>query len=74
MSIIKGTNILLGISAGIAAYKSPQIVRKLKELGANVQVVLSKNADEFVTKVTKEFRKQNLLLDHFAGFQEWMMQ
>ena len=52
MSIIKGTNILLGISGGIAAYKSPQIVRKLKELEANVQVVLSKNANEFVTKVT----------------------
>ena len=52
MSIIKGANMLLGISGGIAAYKSPQIVRKLKELGANVQVVLSKNADEFVTKVT----------------------
>ena len=52
MSIIKGTNILLGISGGIAAYKSPFIIRKLNELGANVQVVLSKNAHEFVTKVT----------------------
>lgn len=52
MSIIKGTNILLGISGGIAAYKSPLIIRKLSELGANVQVVLSKNAHEFVTKVT----------------------
>ncbi len=52
MSMIKGAKILLGISGGIAAYKSPQIVRKLKELEANVQIVFSKNAHEFVTKVT----------------------
>jgi len=36
MSTIKGANILLGISGGIAAYKCPQLVRKLKELEANV--------------------------------------
>ena len=52
MSMIKGAKILLGISGGIATYKSPQIVRKLKELEANVQIVFSKNAHEFVTKVT----------------------
>jgi phosphopantothenoylcysteine decarboxylase/phosphopantothenate--cysteine ligase len=40
--------VLLGVSAGIAAYKTPDLVRKLGELGAEVQVILSKNADQFV--------------------------
>lgn len=41
--------VLLGISAGIAAYKTPDLVRKLLQLGAEVQVVMSKNSDQFVT-------------------------
>ena len=40
--------VLLGVSAGIAAYKTPDLVRKLSELGAQVQVILSKNANQFV--------------------------
>lgn len=40
--------VLLGITAGIAAYKTPDLVRKLTERGAQVQVTLSKNADQFV--------------------------
>ena len=40
--------VLLCVSAGIAAYKTPDLVRKLGELGAQVQVILSKNADQFV--------------------------
>ncbi|MCH2191418.1 MAG: bifunctional phosphopantothenoylcysteine decarboxylase/phosphopantothenate--cysteine ligase CoaBC [Gammaproteobacteria bacterium] len=40
--------VLLGVSAGIAAYKSPDLVRKLSELGAEVEVILTKNADQFV--------------------------
>jgi len=55
-SLIKNTsiknltnkNVLLGISAGIAAYKTPDLVRKLTERGANVQVILTKNAEQFV--------------------------
>ncbi len=40
--------VLLGVSAGIAAYKAPDIVRKLTELGAEVEVILTRNADQFV--------------------------
>jgi len=40
--------VLLGVSAGIAAYKTPDLVRKLTELGAQVQVIMSKNSDQFV--------------------------
>lgn len=45
-------NVLLGISAGIAAYKTPDLVRKLTERGANVQVILSKNAEQFVAPLS----------------------
>ncbi len=44
--------VLLGVSAGIAAYKTPDLVRKLGELGAEVQVILSKNADQFVAPLS----------------------
>ena len=40
--------VLLGISAGIAAYKTPDLVRKLTELGADVRVVMSRNSEQFV--------------------------
>jgi len=44
--------VLLGVSAGIAAYKAPDLVRKLTELGAEVQIILSKNADQFVAPLS----------------------
>ncbi len=42
-------NILLGITGGIAAYKAPDLVRRLKERGADVQIVTTASATEFVT-------------------------
>jgi phosphopantothenoylcysteine decarboxylase / phosphopantothenate---cysteine ligase len=44
--------ILLGITGGIAAYKSPDLVRRLVERGAQVQVVMTPGAREFVTPLT----------------------
>jgi phosphopantothenoylcysteine decarboxylase/phosphopantothenate--cysteine ligase len=44
--------ILLGVTGGIAAYKSPELVRRLRERGAEVQVVMTAAAREFVTAVT----------------------
>ena len=43
-------NILLGITGGIAAYKAPDLVRRLKERGADVQIVTTASAAEFVTE------------------------
>ena len=43
-------NILLGITGGIAAYKTPDLVRRLRERGADVQVVITNSASEFVTE------------------------
>jgi len=44
----KGGRVLLGITGGIAAYKSPELVRRLVEGGAEVQVVMTRAAREFV--------------------------
>jgi len=44
--------ILLGVSGGIAAYKAPEIVRRLREQHADVQVVLTRAAQQFVTLTT----------------------
>ncbi len=46
---MKQLRVILGISGGIAAYKAPYIIRLLKQQGASVQVVCTKNALEFVT-------------------------
>jgi len=45
-------NILLGISGGIAAYKAAELTRLLKKLGAQVQVVMTPAAQEFITPLT----------------------
>jgi phosphopantothenoylcysteine decarboxylase/phosphopantothenate--cysteine ligase len=42
-------NIVLGITGGIAAYKAPDLVRRLRERGADVQIVMTTSAEEFVT-------------------------
>ncbi|HXR51976.1 MAG TPA: bifunctional phosphopantothenoylcysteine decarboxylase/phosphopantothenate--cysteine ligase CoaBC [Steroidobacteraceae bacterium] len=49
---MSGKRILLGVTGGIAAYKSPDIVRRLIERGAEVQVVMTAGAREFVAPLT----------------------
>jgi len=49
---MQGKRILLGVTGGIAAYKSADLVRRLRDLGAEVQVVMTAAAREFVTPLT----------------------
>ena len=49
---MNGNRILLGVTGGIAAYKSPELVRRLRERGAEVQVVMTAAAQQFVTALT----------------------
>ena len=49
---LNGRNILLGVTGGIAAYKAPELVRRLREAGAEVRVVLSAGAEAFITPLT----------------------
>lgn len=44
--------IVLGVSGGIAAYKSAELIRRLKDLGADVRVVMTPAAQEFITPLT----------------------
>ncbi|MEQ8858290.1 MAG: bifunctional phosphopantothenoylcysteine decarboxylase/phosphopantothenate--cysteine ligase CoaBC [Pseudomonadales bacterium] len=46
---LAGRRIILGVSGGIAAYKSPMLVRRLRDTGADVQVVTTRGAEQFVT-------------------------
>lgn len=52
MQDFKGKRILLGICGGIAAYKTAYLIRELKQLGADVQVVMTEKAQAFMTPMT----------------------
>ncbi|HBS41343.1 MAG TPA: bifunctional phosphopantothenoylcysteine decarboxylase/phosphopantothenate--cysteine ligase CoaBC [Oceanospirillales bacterium] len=52
MQQLYNRRILLGISGGIAAYKSAELVRTLKKAGADVRVVMTRSAMEFITPLT----------------------
>ena len=49
---MESRKIVLGVAGGIAAYKTPELVRRLRERGAEVQVVMTRSAEEFVTETT----------------------
>jgi phosphopantothenoylcysteine decarboxylase/phosphopantothenate--cysteine ligase len=49
---LAGERIILGVSGGIAAYKAPDLVRRLRERGAEVRVVLTRGAEAFITPLT----------------------
>ena len=57
--MLKGKNVLIGITGGIAAYKICSLIRMFKKNGANVQVVATQNALNFVTKLTLQTLSQN---------------
>jgi len=63
MSVLKGKKVLLGISGGIAAYKSAFLVRLFIKAGAQVKVVMTPAAKEFVTPLTlsKVLKTERLL-------------
>mgnify|MGYP000318398061 CR=1 FL=1 len=61
---IANKNILLGITGGIAAYKTPDLVRKLTALGANVRVVITASAAEFVSTLSLQAVSGNPVHHH----------
>lgn len=54
VKLLTGRKVLLGVTGSIAAYKSPEIVRLLSKMGADVRVVMSDAAERFVTPLTFE--------------------
>ena len=63
--MLKGKNIILGVSAGIAAYKSALLTRLLVKNGAEVKVVMTEKAKEFITPLTMATLSKNPIMVDF---------
>jgi len=60
--MLENKNIILGVTGGIAAYKSVEILRLLKKANANVTVIMTDSAQQFVGKTTFEVLSENPVL------------
>lgn len=64
--MLKGKTVVLGVTGGIAAYKIPNLARMLMKLGADVEVIMTQNATNFITPFTFEtLTKHKCLVDTF---------
>ena len=69
---LTGREIVLGVTGGIAAYKSAEIVSRLRHLGARVHVIMTRNATEFVSPLTFQTLSANpVVTDIFAAPEYW---
>lgn len=66
--MLKDKTIVLGVTGGIAVYKAADLVSKLKKQNANVEVIMTKNAMEFVTPLTFQTLSNNMV--HIDMFKE----
>jgi len=65
--MLQGKNIILGVCGSIAAYKSALLIRLLVKSGANVQVVMTPDATNFITPLTlATLSKKPVLVDYFV--------
>ena len=69
--MLKGKCILVGITGGIAAYKICELIRMYKKNGANVKVICTPNAMNFVTKLTLQNLSQNEVYVQEFDVKEW---
>lgn len=70
--ILDGKNVVIGVSGGVAAYKACEIVSRLKKLGANVDVIMTKSAAEFVAPLTFQSLSLNkVTIDMFDEPKYW---
>jgi len=67
MSVLSGKKVLLGVTAGIAAYKSAFLVRLLVKKGAEVRVVMTPSAKDFVTPLTLSTLSKNEVWSSFTN-------
>ena len=67
-----GKEIVLGVTGGIAAYKSAELVSRLRHLGARVSVIMTRNATEFVAPLTFQTLSSNqVAVDTFQAPEYW---
>ena len=69
--MLKGKKILIGITGSIAAYKSILLVRLLVKAGAEVKVIMTPAASDFVSKLTLSTLSKNQVLSDLAEEQSW---
>ena len=69
---LTGREIVLGVTGGIAAYKSAELVSRLRHLGARVHVIMTRNATEFVSPLTFQTLSANqVVTDTFRAPEYW---
>jgi phosphopantothenoylcysteine decarboxylase / phosphopantothenate---cysteine ligase len=64
--MVRGKNILIGVSGGIAAYKIATVIRLLVKEGASVKVIMTENAKKFITPLTLATLSKNPVLVEFS--------
>ncbi len=64
MSSLTNKRILLGVSGSISAYKSPDIIRRLQDLGADVRVILTSGGAQFITQLSLQAISQHSVHDN----------
>lgn len=70
--MLSGKCVVVGVTGGIAAYKTCEVVSRLKKLHADVRVIMTKNATEFVSPLTFQSLSHNpVSVDTFANIQTW---
>jgi phosphopantothenoylcysteine decarboxylase/phosphopantothenate--cysteine ligase len=70
--MLKGKNIVVGVAGGIAAYKIVDLVSQLKKQGANIYVIMTQSAANFVTPLTfREISGQPVVVDMWAEVTNW---
>lgn len=74
MALLSGKNILLGVTGGIAAYKTTYLVRLFIKSGANVKVMMTKEAKEFVTPLSLSTLSKNSVYSEFVESEDELWQ
>ncbi|WP_194190534.1 bifunctional phosphopantothenoylcysteine decarboxylase/phosphopantothenate--cysteine ligase CoaBC [Clostridium chrysemydis] len=71
----KGKCVVIGVTGGIAVYKSLDVISALRKKGIDVRVIMTKSATEFVTPLTFQSMSQNMVItDMFAEPKAWEIQ
>ena len=70
--MLKDKTVVIGVSGGIAAYKTLDVISRLRKLGVNVNVIMTKSATEFVTPLSFQSLSQNYVVcDMFEDPKTW---
>jgi len=70
--MLQGKKVLLGVTGGIAAYKAAEVVSRLRKAGAEVRVIMTREATEFVSELTfRELSGNPVTMDMWAPVQHW---